>query len=66
MKHSAITISKAEHEIKEAYLMQDSVDVSLWERDVQFHQHTDLVSYPEKWDWREKGLVTDVSLTIKL
>ena len=51
---------KAEHEIREAYLVQDTVDV--WQ-DVDsdhFHQHSDLIYYPEKWDWREKGFVTDV------
>ena len=53
-------MSKAEHEIREAYLMQHMVDLQHSMEDHPLHQHSDLVSYPEKWDWREKGFVTDV------
>ena len=53
---------KAEHEIREAYLMQHMVDLQHNMEDRPLHQHSDLVSYPEKWDWREKGFVTDVSM----
>lgn len=54
-----VLCSKAEHEIREAYLMQDMVHTR--NRDHIIHQTSDLLSYPEKWDWREKGFVTDVS-----
>ena len=52
---------KAEHEIREVYLTQSMVDVKEGLNGRQFHQHSHLLSYPEKWDWREKGFVTDVS-----
>ena len=29
--------------------------------EVALHYHSGLSSYPEKWDWREKGFVTGVS-----
>lgn len=55
-------IIKAEHEIQDAYLMQNLVDVRQGgHARRRFHQHSDLLSYPERWDWREKGFVTDVS-----
>ena len=41
--------------------MQEMVDVRHGANVRRFHRHSDLVSYPEKWDWREKGFVTDVS-----
>ena len=41
--------------------MQDVVNVREGLRERRLHQNSDLLSYPEKWDWREKGLVTDVS-----
>ena len=54
-------ILKAEHEIREAFLMQDMVvDAKQELHERRFHRHSELVSYPEKWDWREKSFVTDV------
>ena len=60
---SIFSVFKAEHEIRESYLMQDIMNVRHSENGRRFHQHTDLLSYPEQWDWREKGFVTDVSVS---
>ena len=54
---------KAEHEIREAYLTPNQElrrDGGGVGRE-RLHQDSNLISYPEKWDWREKGFVTDVS-----
>ena len=41
--------------------MQDMVvDAKQELHERRFHRHSELVSYPEKWDWREKSFVTDV------
>lgn len=56
---------KADHEIREAYLMQDMTEVRSGMNGEHLHQHSDLISYPEKWDWREKGFVTDVRRCIR-
>lgn len=56
----SISAIKAEHEIREAYLMQDLVKKRYDGGIGHYHESSNLVSYPEMWDWREKGLVTDV------
>ena len=40
--------------------MQDMVETRTELKNRRFHRHTELLSYPEKWDWREKSFVTDV------
>ena len=41
--------------------MQNVVEAKRNPPEVTLHRHSGLISYPEKWDWREKGLVTGVS-----
>lgn len=41
--------------------MQDLVKVRYDVDSGHYHESSNLLSYPEKWDWRTKGLVTDVS-----
>lgn len=40
--------------------MQDLVKMRYDVNSGHYHESSNLVSFPETWDWREKGLVTDV------
>lgn len=40
--------------------MQDLVKMRYDVERGHYHESSNLVSFPEAWDWREKGLVTDV------